>query len=107
MRVRVTAPYVTLKVADRDGNQVVAGYQAGAIVDRVEEASLRHHLDRGMVEEEFDETAPPAAESESVDEAPAKSASKAEWVTYAESKGAAKEDAEKATKDELIEIYGS
>jgi hypothetical protein len=39
--------------------------------------------------------------------APAKSASKPEWVDYAVALGAVREDAEKATKDELIELYGA
>jgi hypothetical protein len=37
-------------------------------------------------------------------EAPAKSATKAEWVAYAASQGAT--DADKATKADLIEQYG-
>ena len=38
---------------------------------------------------------------------PARSASKAEWVEYAVSQGATREDAEKATRDELATLYTS
>lgn len=37
---------------------------------------------------------------------PAKSAAKAEWIAWAVAQGADQADAEKATKDELITIYG-
>lgn len=45
-------------------------------------------------------TEPPAAE------APAKSATKAEWVAYAVTQGADEAEAEAATKDDLIKTYG-
>lgn len=47
----------------------------------------------------------PAPEPAS-DEAPAKSANKPEWVAYAISQGADPDEAEAATKDQLVEIYG-
>lgn len=37
---------------------------------------------------------------------PADYASKADWVTYAVTRGATEEDAQAATKNELIELYG-
>lgn len=38
--------------------------------------------------------------------APAKSASKADWVDYAVSQGATDDEASDMTKDELVELYG-
>ncbi|MFH8646095.1 hypothetical protein ACH4B4_17175 [Streptomyces tendae] len=37
---------------------------------------------------------------------PARSASKAEWLAYAVAQGADEDEAEDATKDQLIEQYG-
>jgi acyl-CoA-binding protein len=37
---------------------------------------------------------------------PADYASKADWIAYAVHKGASEEDAQAATKNELIELYG-
>ena len=47
---RVTAPYVTLKVKDAAGADVLVGFYEGAVVSDVEEESLKHHLDTGLVE---------------------------------------------------------
>lgn len=41
------------------------------------------------------------------DEAPAKSASKADWEAYARSQGATDEDLKDATKDGLVAKYGA
>lgn len=46
------------------------------------------------------------AEQEAGGSAPAKSATKAEWVDHAVSKGADREEAESMTKDELTAAYG-
>lgn len=51
------------------------------------------------------EQPPEQVEPEQV-ERPAKAAPKAEWVAYAVAQGAAQEDAEQATKEQLIERYG-
>lgn len=48
---------------------------------------------------------PPATPPAAV--APARSASKAEWVDFAVGQGASREDAEKATRDDLIAAYGT
>ena len=45
-------------------------------------------------------------DEESEDSAPAKSANKAEWVDYAVSQGADREEAEGMTKDDLTSTYG-
>jgi len=47
---RVTAPYATLKVKDAAGADVLVGFYEGAVVSDVEEESLKHHLDTGLVE---------------------------------------------------------
>ena len=47
-----------------------------------------------------------AGHVERVAEAPAKSASKAEWVDYAVSLGADRDEADALTKAELVERYG-
>jgi hypothetical protein len=48
----VTAPYVTMQVVDTNGASVIRGFYKGAAVPAgVDEASLLHHLDCGMVAE--------------------------------------------------------
>lgn len=56
---KVLAPYVTLKVKDQAGGTVLTGFYAGAVLeaDQVDEASLRHHLDGGLLVEEGDKLA--------------------------------------------------
>lgn len=53
-------------------------------------------------------TAPRSSEqtAEQPGSAPAKSASKAEWVDFAVSQGASRDDAEGHTKEQLVEQYG-
>jgi hypothetical protein len=51
-------------------------------------------------------TAPSEDDGPAALERPARSASKAEWVAYAVAQGAEQDDAEAATKDQLIERYG-
>lgn len=48
----VTAQYVTLKVKDQAGGNVMSGFHAGAMVPKgVDKDNLQHHLDRGLVAE--------------------------------------------------------
>lgn len=47
-----------------------------------------------------------AEPEQETDGPPAKSAPKGEWVDYAVAQGATREDAEKSTKDALVERYG-
>lgn len=47
---RVTAPYVTLKVKDPAGADVLIGFYEGAVVTDVDPESLEHHLDGEMLE---------------------------------------------------------
>lgn len=111
---RVCAPYVTLKVKDDAGSDVIKGFYEGALVSgSVDEDNLKHHLDGGMVEKVKASDVPaekPADEppSEALkSEAPAEYASKGDWVDYAVSKGAAIQDAEASTKADLIAAYGA
>jgi hypothetical protein len=50
--LKVTAPYVTLKVTDDNGQPVVRGFYEGALVpvDQVAESSVAHHVKSGMAE---------------------------------------------------------
>jgi len=78
-------------------------YEGALLPDDVElEARFESCLRKGLIAEVEEEAGlePP------VDEAPAKSANKPEWVAFAVSKGASEEEAEGLTKDELIELYG-
>jgi hypothetical protein len=63
--IRVTAPYVMLKVKDRDGQMVIAGFYEGAVVESVDPESRQHHLDSGMAEEVKDPEPEPEPEPES------------------------------------------
>ena len=58
-KYKVVAPYVTLKVRDLAGGTVLTGYYAGATLeaDQVDEDSLQHHLDGGLMVEEGDKLA--------------------------------------------------
>ncbi len=59
---RVTAEYVTLKVKDQAGADVLIGYYKGGVVsNEIEKASLKHHLDGDMLEEVEDEASEPEA----------------------------------------------
>jgi hypothetical protein len=54
----VTAPYVTLLVTDANGAPVIRGFYKGAVVPAgVDEGSLLHHLDCGMVAEVVEDPA--------------------------------------------------
>lgn len=65
---------------------------------------VEHLLNVGLVEEA---AAPSGSDSPDGDGAPAKSASKADWVAFAVSKGADEAEADAQTKDDLIAAYGS
>lgn len=112
--VKVVAPYVTLKVKDVAGSDVVQGFYAGAVVpDPVDGDSLQKHLRTGMVEAVDAPVDAPVAEPEPVVEEapvlerPAGNASQEAWATYALESGQASEDEVKdLSRDELRELYG-
>jgi hypothetical protein len=60
---------------------------------------LRRHHDR--LEDESPQTTEDAPAT-----APGRSASKADWVAYAVTRGAEQDDAEQLTRDQLAEQYG-
>lgn len=109
---RVTAPFVTLKVKDFNGQTVVKGYYLDGIVqDPVEDEQFEKHVRNGWIEkapESVDQTAsasgtvePPAFER------PAGNASQEAWATYALESGQASEDEVKGlSRDDLRELYG-
>lgn len=73
------------------------------VEDRLTRGSLRRVTADGspyVDEPDAEVPAPPT-------EQPAKAASKAEWVGWAVTQGADPEDAEAATKADLIELYGA
>lgn len=123
--LRVTAPYVTLKVQDPNRGTFIQGYYEGAIVENVADDSAQHHLDNGLAEnaKPGDEPAahpeipadPAAAFTEPtpVVEEPAGNASREDWVGYAVSvKGATPEDLVDADgkdlgRDALREKFGT
>jgi hypothetical protein len=61
--------------------------------------------DEDVPASELPEAPDPAAAADEV-KRPADYATKPEWVAYAVSRGATEEDAQAATKNELVELYG-
>jgi len=51
MRARVTAPYVTVKMADPEGSVTVRGFYAGGIIDNGDRADVERLIGKGMLEE--------------------------------------------------------
>jgi hypothetical protein len=96
--IRVTAPYVTLKIEDPNRGTYVAGYYEGAIVENVADDSAQHHLDSGLAVSAStgDMPAAPPLLPENLtslgSSEPAGNASREEWESYARSKGATDED---------------
>lgn len=128
--IRVTAPYVTLKVKDIAGGDVVVGYYAGAVVENVDDASAQHHIDNDMAVDASsgDLPAAPPFPPFDTDSAvapldaetlgtlgtaePTGNASREEWENYARTKGAGDEDlvdgdGKQLSRNELREKYQS
>lgn len=100
----VAAPLVLAR--DQDG-RVHHCYQ-GAVIPWLPKDLATHLLDLGMVYEvsgRAQAAEPEEAEPES-DSKPKHVAPKAEWVDYAVTQGADRDEAEDMTKAELIELYG-
>ena len=50
---KIVAPYVVLRVVQPTGGHVDTGFYKGAVVEfELEEASLKHHLDEGLILDE-------------------------------------------------------
>lgn len=93
--LRVTAPYVTLKVQDQSRGTVLVGYYEGAIVENVDDESAKHHVDSGLAEEASSgdlPAAPPLLPEDFGTAEPSGNASREEWESYARSKGAIDDD---------------
>lgn len=93
--LRVTAPYVTLKVNDPTRGTVLLGFYVGAIVENVDDESAQHHIDSGLAEEAStgDMPAGPPLIPDSLTTAePSGNASTEEWANYARTKGASDAD---------------
>jgi len=60
---RVAAPYVTLKVEDANGQEVVQGFYAGAVVENVVSGEdLDRQVRKGLVEKASAKDAPKSAD---------------------------------------------
>lgn len=106
MTLKVLGEYVTLKVKDLAGSDVIIGYLKGAVVGNVDDASAQHHIDSGLAEAVSEEPVAPA-EDVPVFERPAGNASQEAWATYALESGQASEDEVKGlSRDDLRELYG-
>lgn len=104
----VTAPYAF--GYRRDGSHGLGVYKgmpfptdglADGEADRLVEAGLIGEVETVVAEQP---AAPPARPLP--DGVPPVNAPKSTWVDFAVTGGASRDDAEKATKDELIELYG-
>lgn len=98
-------------VAARDGvlvkvgNTIVNLYRGGAVPEGADERHVALLKERKLlVEPDTDQGAP--VEDHSDGGAPAKSATKGEWVDYAVAQGADRDEADAATKEDLIATYG-
>ena len=110
---KVLAPYVTLKVKDVNGQDVMLGYyRDGLVHNPVDGKHVGALLDLGMIEEAVVTKAPEAEVSADVEmqpftERPAGNASQETWAKYAVESGQASEDEVKdLSRDDLRELYG-
>lgn len=136
-RYMVVDEYITAKTATPDGTRLVGFYRGAVLPDDVPEETIKHHLLTEQIEEidgELDtsfedkrvsdfagegggipETGSAQPEPKKAATAgdgtaePRKSAPKEDWVEYAVSQGADREDLEEKnpTKADLIATYGS
>lgn len=83
----------------QDGSQVIR-YQGQALPDSVTKDEMKRLEEGGFIEA----VGSPQVSAENDEKAPAKSASKEEWVAYAESRG--DDAAADKTKEQLIADHG-
>lgn len=108
MSYRVTAPLVLAK----DQSGLIHHVYQGAVIPWLSDEQEKHFLDSGLVEKVGAKEGPVLAElvtDEPVAEdgdKPLRTASKAAWVDYAVTKGVDREEAEAASKQDLIDLYG-
>lgn len=107
---KVLAPYVTAKVKDINGQDVMLGYyQNGLIHDPVDQKHVDSLVELGMLEEAPDAEPEPEPQG---DGQPKGNASREEWAAYAKTKGAADEEVAPVEdgglkQTELREKYGN
>lgn len=98
---RVCAPYVTLRVKDQNGQDVLLGYYEGAVIkDPVQDMQFDKHLNQGMIEklpddeaDELERTETETAEAEQKAREAAEEAREAELTREREAATAAREAA--------------
>ena len=103
---KVLAPYVTVKVKDVSGQNVMLGYyQNGLFHDPVDQEHVDALAELGMVEK-AEVAAEPEPEAPAF-EKPHGNAGREAWATYALESGKASEDEIKdLSRDDLRELYG-
>jgi hypothetical protein len=118
LKIRVTAPYIMLKVADviTGGVTVREFYQGAVLPDEADRADVDRLLGKGMLaQEEFPDPEPVAPPEGSKAPAgsvkPAKNASRDDWAVYAASQGAPEEETKPVdqggmSRDDLRAKYG-
>lgn len=102
MSYRVIAPLVLVRVPGLNGDYRVDYHYAGSLIPELTDEQSERFLNEGLVEElsTSEEPAPVA------DGRPRKTASQAEWASYAITQGADPDEAGSASRQELIELYG-
>jgi hypothetical protein len=106
----VTGACVThIPVAGPGGQMLVTLYQGAPMPEGVPEARLKHLLDSNLIEEVGGKAEPKKQAKESGDGDKPKplngQSSKADLVAHAVTQGMASEDAEKLTRDQLLDMY--
>lgn len=96
MAYTVTAPLVV--VQDEQGSYHHI-YQGAPLPKFVSDEDAERLAEGGLIEQDD-------AERGEQQSRPAKAASKAEWVAFAVAQGMSEEDAEAATKDDLVSAFG-
>lgn len=97
-RYRISTP-----VADFTGVVANCAFGQGKYEGEVEPGPLHYFQGAGYTVEVLDETPVETAAEDTADPLPGKAASKGDWVTAAVARGMSTEDAEKLTRDQLVE----
>lgn len=100
MSYLVTAACVVAK--DRDGR--LHHHYEGDVISWLSDEQAAHFLDNGLVESTSKGVGGSDPEPEESDGPPAKTAPKADWVDYAESKGYDRAEVEEMTKADIQDL---
>lgn len=104
---KVIAPYVTLKVKDLNGRDVIQGFLAeGVVKDPVADAAFEKHVRTGLIKAVEDAEPEPEPAPAPQLEKPAGNASQELWAAYAVTQGAEAEEVKDLSRDDLRELYG-